>query len=648
MVFPHIKNTKRSYRICFLASLLVSLTAHAETWPATKYPFLPSVSSSTEPMPAVCGLLAEQYRRHFLTQVIDLGVNAHQGTPTGLKNNLKWVEWRPVILPSIPEADQQHASDRLYRADLDIDNDGNQETVVYRANEWSWRGATYQAYVYPSPKDFERQLAENKKFDELLASGAKYYPSGDKNAFDWQWNNLFSFERRFYFLGEGNSYWRTTASHVPVYRLSANGESVKLCEIQVLPDKEQALYFSARPAIASYLDVLWNIGGAGGGDCGTLHAEVAHDGNVEGAILRAATRPWITSAGGLYDTGDKAAFIRDWGYTDAWSLREYQTYLEHREPARLAIAQYLVEAFGLTAKEAEVRGQEVFETLTSAFFMQPSSYPQYQLYEEYEVRRQIAEGGLPGQASADASVLSLAVENRKALERLLTDGAPVDAKNEFGKTALMYAAHLNRPDSVEMLLRHGADPNALTQAPRFSCGYYISRVSRSALTYAAENASIETMAILVKAGAKVDVTDSTGNNLSFYLARNPRLTERQRKQDIRQLIEQHLKNPPKGPSFACTKATTKVEKAICADEVLAMFDRELADAYSQWRQDYADKAAIVRDQAQWLKRRAATCGNRTDEYSFVHCLQQATRARVRYLHNRISEKRGQLVARELD
>ena len=63
------------------------------------------------------------------------------------------------------------------------------------------------------------------------------------------------------------------------------------------------------------------------------------------------------------------------------------------------------------------------------------------------------------------------------------------------------------------------------------------------------------------------------------------------------------------PSFDCLKATQPVERLICADGGLALMDRQMTEAYTKKRAslDAAGSAALVRDQREWVKRRAAAC-----------------------------------------
>jgi hypothetical protein len=65
----------------------------------------------------------------------------------------------------------------------------------------------------------------------------------------------------------------------------------------------------------------------------------------------------------------------------------------------------------------------------------------------------------------DATLLSAAASGDLAQATgLLDHGAPVDARDELGRTALMLAAGQGRLDMVRLLLERGADPNAADNA----------------------------------------------------------------------------------------------------------------------------------------------------------------------------------------
>jgi Ankyrin repeats (many copies) len=73
---------------------------------------------------------------------------------------------------------------------------------------------------------------------------------------------------------------------------------------------------------------------------------------------------------------------------------------------------------------------------------------------------------------------------------LLDHGAPVDARDELGRTALMLAAAQGRLDVVRLLLERGADPNAADNA------------GRTPLQQAKQKNLAEVVALLERAGAR--------------------------------------------------------------------------------------------------------------------------------------------------
>ncbi len=83
-----------------------------------------------------------------------------------------------------------------------------------------------------------------------------------------------------------------------------------------------------------------------------------------------------------------------------------------------------------------------------------------------------------------------------------------------------------------------------------------------------------------------------------------------------------------GPSFDCRKATTPVERAICAKDELAKADRDMAAAYGalEARLSADAKDHLVKDQTRWLLNRNRLCTG--SEEDVVRCLGERYRART--------------------
>jgi uncharacterized protein YecT (DUF1311 family) len=64
------------------------------------------------------------------------------------------------------------------------------------------------------------------------------------------------------------------------------------------------------------------------------------------------------------------------------------------------------------------------------------------------------------------------------------------------------------------------------------------------------------------------------------------------------------------PSFDCTKATTGLEKAFCADPELAKLDGEMGVAYNRKIRSLPpqQQRVLQSDQLRWLRQRSAACG----------------------------------------
>jgi uncharacterized protein YecT (DUF1311 family) len=226
-----------------------------------------------------------------------------------------------------------------------------------------------------------------------------------------------------------------------------------------------------------------------------------------------------------------------------------------------------------------------------------------------------------------ADAVSDAIEWPYALDRLLSAGADPNRGNGFGKTPLMVAAHFDRPDSARRLLEAGARVNAATHSIS-EAGVEGPMISgRTALTYAAENASPAMMKVLLDAGADPTAKDSKGNEVSSYLNKNPRFTAAERSSGVLGVAKSvELFS---GPSYSCSKAQTATEHAICGSEVLRSFDAQIARAFSTLRAKAG--LAATEEQRLWLKSRDSSCMGDVD------CLAERMRTRLRSLLERGSE-----------
>jgi uncharacterized protein YecT (DUF1311 family) len=644
--------------------LVSGANAEQTVFPAKRFPFLPNLVDDRNPL--LCKMALEDARNRFM----DMG----QDPPILMRDTggIKWINWdNAESLMSETES--------IKTLDFDLDGTGKKQTVIYRSFPHSWRGDNYYAYLVQKKAVLD---ALKKNPEELTATLSRiddhpdtsdasigiipYYPTafldkGNSKEFigtgsNWDPHNLFQWRNRYYFYDELIS--SGPMDFLSLYRLQKDGTVELHCKIQLMPAEQILSTFRKLPGLASFLKVLTGIGTGGGGNCGTLNANFRHDKAATDAIDRAAIRPWAVSRsdGNYYVYNERMrSFMEDWGIGDIWNRREVQTLSEHIEPATKAMERYFVQNFALNSSDARTQANVVVEELIAAWIMVPNGYvPEADLYSiRYSpatkaiMDRDIKalKDALSQPASSDpyldnkplSDLLHDAAEWPDGMALLLKSGAdpnsPQGRDRGFGKRPLMTAAHMNRPDSVRMLLKHGADPNLRTVKGISTCGMTIGRGDRTALMYAAENAGTSVMKLLLDAGADPAAKDSKGNGVDFYLAMNPRFSPEEKRLDVRALLN-HKRGNIREPGFDCAKATMEVEKNICGNEILRLMDGEMTDAYIRLRRTLGTEAKD--DQRQWIRNRDASC-NSGDEQRDIGCLQDKTRARVRYLHNRLEE-----------
>lgn len=95
----------------------------------------------------------------------------------------------------------------------------------------------------------------------------------------------------------------------------------------------------------------------------------------------------------------------------------------------------------------------------------------------------------------------------------------VNAENDFGKTPLMYASQYGILESVQILVNAGADINAQTDpgSPRRCYESCMRNGGRTALMYAAQEGREDVIKYLVSKGADITLTDTQGMTAYDYL-----------------------------------------------------------------------------------------------------------------------------------
>jgi uncharacterized protein YecT (DUF1311 family) len=593
------------------------------------------------------------------------------------------VEHPPLTMQPVIEGQQEGSPSMLGQANLDLEGDGSKQVVVYRDLEFNWRGNWHYAYVFPSVAAFDAAKA-NIAADWLEVPKDGQYPPPSKREFDaqqyypsaltvggeeiqtgdvWADHSLFAFGSHYYFADGTSAFDREIPAATQIYQLHANGRVELTCSVE--PGDATRVYagFQDLPAIGALLNAI-RIIGAGGEDGGTLHSGQMHDAQAAAAERRAAYRPWATSAETQpaysgdhpyyrYDERMRY-FLESWSLEELWTRREYQTLLELTGPAEASYATYLQSSFGLSADASRVSAVKVIEALIAARLEVPSQYnvdqerlyfPSTALHEAVMHRDRAAfdsalQSPQPGTEPAGrpekpalqiiSDALPDSVEWPYGIDQLLAAGADPNQANGFGKTALMVAAHFDRPDSVRKLIKAGARVNASTPPSTGSLVDAPKRAGRTALMYAAENASPITIKALLDAGADPSAKDSDGNDLSFYLKNNPRLTDAERLMGVTGLAP--IADRFSGPSFSCSKAHTPTEQAICGSEVLRLFDAQIARAFSSLQTQAG--AAELASQRDWLRARDRACAADAD------CLAEKMRTHLRYLQERLAELPG--------
>ncbi len=292
-----------------------------------------------------------------------------------------------------------------------------------------------------------------------------------------------------------------------------------------------------------------------------------------------------------------------YGQQDAWSARELLNLRQHMQLAAAELSQFYRDAHQQDVATASrisnrVLAYYLMELISSAAV--PAQQPELALAAEHH------DYPLDHWAQLSAS-------QQQAL---------LAGRNRFGKNALMLAAHFNDYDAVLLLLKQNIDLTEKTaQEGQYGHGHM---KARTALLYAAENASPEVIALLWRAQPPEGAQQTA---VSQALAANPTLKLRQWQQ--LPLAELAAKATDLAATFPCDNVSRRHEQLLCQSAGLRLYDRELNLRYKALQQT-SMAAALKTDQRQWLKQLWQSCPAATDQAQLA-CYKQQYRGRIRLM-----------------
>lgn len=583
-------------------------------------PFQPYlIQNKDEP---VCKLALEHYTKLF---------NSDAQETTGV------IKADNIFLPTYQTETAQGVRGKLKIAKVKVNN--SDKLIVYHIRaEHGWRGDNYTGYIIdPSEK--------NTLIEQIKKIHTPFYPTGShgqRASYSWNMTYPFSYKDKWYVVDDNGKF--TNPSRV-VDQVFIDGYK-RACVIKIFENYDPKKYAKEFPFFTAYRNALENIM-ISTGHCGTSHPEVGAADNGRFQSSMAVFRPkaikptWWPHEIFIDSVDFQKEHFEDWKYTDVWSYREYQTYITAKSNAIAELANHYVSNYAFQAPEATKLAQSIIDTL-------PGRYYSLGLYDgmDFSDLQNMIDGTYSNWNQLNYSfsnnsydfdslqfgTLSLLIDIPEEYKKLAQHIKPETIKTIYNKDLLMFAAHMNNYDAVKFLVEDSWSLANITQQHRNDCDMPPhSRTNRSALTYAAENASIELIKYLVDAGADTNITDSAGNNLDFYIKNNPRFSKEEKALGFSGLMTKYEKLEPITPSFSCGGKLNRIEEAVCKSEGLSIYDRELTNVYKQCLAQPEIAKQLKQDQRTWVKERNNECGQFKEEPQLNACLARTTRARIRYL-----------------
>jgi len=338
-------------------------------------------------------------------------------------------------------------------------------------------------------------------------------------------------------------------------------------------------------ALLRFLGAIQRIQGDEGPNSGTLHALYRLQGQSATINQKAITQPWdlLPMVPNKFELMKTETAIHQWAMASVSNFHLFEEYRATEPAARRALSTFYREQFGIPDELADKASAIALDRVIASSFnfgsaqthaeaasavlgdlsviAQITAYRHRQSTEpdSVDVTRllelallvgadkddvtylleggaQVTNGDVEAYGSSEPT-LFFALEHPVLMDLMLHHGASVRAINNFGKTALMYAAQYDLAPAARFLLKHGADVAARAGTPDGDAvnDLAIRCKDRTALMYAAENASATVINLLLDAGADGAAADSCRQPVEIYLGRNVTISP-----DERAAIEKRL------------------------------------------------------------------------------------------------------------
>ncbi|BCG24548.1 hypothetical protein TUM18999_27390 [Pseudomonas tohonis] len=281
------------------------------------------------------------------------------------------------------------------------------------------------------------------------------------------------------------------------------------CRISTAPAADRVIDIAPAELRASVRELsarTSNMRQGAGNWCGSLRTHERWSERIGARLQEVYYRPWAVrdDAGDSYGSYEQdLSNLQIWAATGVAEHKAYRVFLQQMTSSQAAMAAFYKRRFGWSDGQARTVARQALEGAISSgirFYMyEPFPKDETALRNAILAHRPMDEiRAIEGQVRD----LSIAIEYPEALAYLIEKGADVNQANAFGKTALMYAAHYDQPESARILLARGANPNSVTVIPEDDCYYSITTRNMTALHYAARYASPALVRLLVDNGAE--------------------------------------------------------------------------------------------------------------------------------------------------